>query len=89
MNPIGIIGSFIFPFFFVDPNASVPDLKTQIYNMMLGFTGVTSLWLIITLISYFENTHKKALAHLVDKTSKLQEESFEEPEEEPQIPIMK
>lgn len=89
MNPIGVIGSFIFPFFFVDPDADIPDLRNQVYNMMLGFTGVTSLWLLLTLVSYFENSHKKALAHLVDKTSRLQEESFEEPEEEIEIPIMK
>lgn len=89
MNPIGIIGSFIFPFVFVDPDADIPELKTQIYNMMFGFTAVTVSWLIITIVSYFENTHKKALAHLVDKTSRLQEESFEEPEEEAEVPIMK
>lgn len=89
MNPIGIIGSFIFPFFFVDPDAEVPALRTQIFNMMMGFTAVTALWLVLTIVSFFENTHKKALVHVVDKTSKLHEESFEEPEAEVEIPIMK
>ena len=88
MNPIGIIGSFIFPFFFVDPDAGIPAIKAGVYNMMVGFTVITAIWFILTLVSFFENNHKKALGHLIDKSSRLQQESFEEPEEDAQVPIM-
>lgn len=53
--------------------------------MMMGFVVVTGAWLLLVIIFFFENTHKKAVSHLSDRSSKLQEESFEEPEAE--IPI--
>jgi hypothetical protein len=61
MNPIGIILSFLYPFFFVDPTASKAEIKKALNLYLLSFVIISSFWLIITILFYKEpKTLKKS-----------------------------
>jgi len=54
MNPIGIIVSFVYPFFFVDPDASEKEIRASMRVYFITFAVISTIWLIFTLIFYFE-----------------------------------
>ena len=55
MNPLGLIFSFLYPFIFVDTKAEEIQFKKQVQTMMISLVGVTALWLILTIMTFFEN----------------------------------
>ena len=67
MNPIGIIGSFIYPFFFVDTDSTNSQIKTQVELMMFSFAIISAVWLVLSLFTFFENKNSPTTKSFTNK----------------------
>jgi hypothetical protein len=84
MNPIGIIGSFIYPFFFVNPDSKPHAVKEQVQILMISYALIAALWLLLSFLTYYENgqSPQQKLEQAGDPDA-----SLEEPDSEEQISI--
>jgi hypothetical protein len=68
MNPIGVIMSIIYPFLFVDPDAEASVIKTQVFKMMVSFALISGSLLVLSMLTFFENTDKNKALSGTDET---------------------